>query len=1052
MEKRKTILVAALLAALPCLCFWEVFRGDLLLPTDWLHQDLEPWRQQTPDHPVLNSRIKDAILDGFALDVVSARAAQEGRIALWNPYAGGGVPHLAAGFSRMLYPPFWIYAFLGVERAHNVEILLHLLMAEFFAFVFLRRLGMSLTGSILGAVVYGFTPSITHRAEISFILPSLVWFPLLLTFVDGLVTTARPRFFAGLAITVAFQVLAGHYPDIFINILGATVYGLVRLAVLRSAAVSLRRGLLAAGAALLGASLAAPFLLPSLELIGRANRPLVSATELSETGLGPGVFLTLFSPSIERSQLYIGLLPLLFLPAAVRRVPRGPTVALLASFLAGIGISTGSAFFDLLHSLLPGLENLRYLGTHVALASFSLALLAGIGISERLPTRMGLERVLALFLLAGGAITGALAWLWGQQEVLTSLRLPAALGLVALAWLAMELKARGRMALTTFAAIAGAAITLDLFSYARAFNPRVDADVYPPFPDFPAIQFLRNDPDTFRVATLLGNYYSPFWPNTLGAYGIEDVGAYHSLLPQNLGSYVQRIRRYTLGITGEELLEEQDPSNNWIWLSSFRPSNLLRNWNIKYFILPAGWPNPDPAHLELVYDDEVRLFLYRARMPRAWLAEQAVVLPGERGIYARLLDPTLGPDRTVLLRTEPACYFPRPAGSPAAADQPSAVRIVDYRPESMVIETSSPMPSYLVLSESYDPGWHARVDGESVTVLEANLYFRALPLPAGAHRVELFYRPASYVWGWRIFGLSLALLVLGTWLSGTRLSEGSMTTLLVGSTVAVAAAGLLGWRGAKEVSDPRRCGQLQVAERLFPRSSGSFVRLGPLAVEGVTAPLPAKIPLPVRSSSSDAVARVFIAAGEETTEIQASVAALTEGRDALPLAELNPWRRRERWVHLEAPLPSGTEKLLLEASSTHLGEAGSVVWGNPLVLEPRPRRPSKVCFLVPGVGARTASLPSDEEEARLKILLTMRDRKVTGDFDEIHFASDEPDFSTRMLALAPTLYRRMTFLVLEPAPQQVAERQLDLLKRELSRLGLGTREVVVETCGRDEAG
>ena len=41
---------------------------------------------------------------------------------------------------------------------------------------------------------------------------------------------------------------------------------------------------------------------------------------------------------------------------------------------------------------------------------------------------------------------------------------------------------------------------------------------------------------------------------------------------------------------------------------------------------------------------------------------------------------------------------------------------------------------------------------------------------------------------------------------------------------------------------------------------------------------------------------------------------------------------------------------------------------------------------------------------------------------------------------------------LEPALQRIVERQLDLLKRELSRLGLGTREVVVETCGRDEAG
>ena len=127
MGKQKTILISALLVALPCLCFWEVLRGDLLLPTDWLHRDLEPWRQTTPDHPVVNSRIKDAILDGYSLDVVSSRAAKEGRIALWNPYAGGGVPHLAAGFSRMLYPPFWIYALLDTELAHNVEILFHLL-------------------------------------------------------------------------------------------------------------------------------------------------------------------------------------------------------------------------------------------------------------------------------------------------------------------------------------------------------------------------------------------------------------------------------------------------------------------------------------------------------------------------------------------------------------------------------------------------------------------------------------------------------------------------------------------------------------------------------------------------------------------------------------------------------------------------------------------------------------------------------------------------------------------------------------------------------------
>jgi hypothetical protein len=1055
MGKQKAILVAALLAALPCLCFWEVFRGDLLLPTDWLHQDLEPWRRITPEHPVVNSRIKDAILDGYALDVISARAASEGRVALWNPYAGGGVPHLAAGFSRMLYPPFWIYAILHTELAHNVEILLHLFLAEIFAFLFLRRLGATLAGSLLGALIYGFVPSITHRAEISFILPSLVWFPLLLMLVEDLVRTGRVRSFVGLAAVAAFQILAGHYPDIYINFLGAAVYALVRLGSLGRPTAILWRGLAGVGAVALGAALAAPFLLPSLELIARANRPVVSAAELSATGLGLDLVLTLFSPSVDRSQLYIGLLPLLFVPAAFRRVPRGPAIALLASFIVGVGIATGSPLFRLLYALVPGVEQLRYLGTHVALANFSLALLAGLGISYVIGTEsttLKRERILGWILLALGATTALVAWLLERPDLLATFRLPGALGLLLVALVALELWARQRIGTQRFAVLAGMVIALDLFSYARGFNPRVDADAYPPFPDFPVIEFLRSDPDTFRVATLLANYHSPFWPNTLGAYEIQDVGAYHSLLPRNLGSYMKRIRLYAGGVTGEELLAEQDPSNNWIWLSSFRPTNLLRIWNIKYFVLPAGWPNPDPAHLELVYDDEVRVFLYRAWLPRVWLAEQAVVLPQEQGIYARLLDPQMSPERTVLLLTEPACYFPRSTGAAAKStesdDLPPGAHIVDYRAESMRIETRSALPSYLVISESFDPGWHAWVDGEEATLLEANLYFRALPLPAGAHQVELSYRPASYVWGWRLFGLALAILVLAAVLSRTRLREGAATCILVASTWAASTVALVGWSGSREVIDPLGCGQLQVARRLFGGSGGSFTRLGPLGAPAVTAPVPSEIPL-APASTAAAVLRVFAAASatrEDSADLQARASALLPGPRTLTLAELNPRRREERWVSLEIPLPPETETLLLQASSPR--GTGSILWGNPLVLEPRARRPSRVCFVVPD--ETDESLPTDPEPAVLKILLTMRGRAAPSGFDEVHFASDEADFSTRMLALAPTLYRRATFLVLEPVPERVTERQADLLNRELDRLGLTAPDVVVETCDGKE--
>jgi hypothetical protein len=409
----------------------------------------------------------------------------------------------------------------------------------------------------------------------------------------------------------------------------------------------------------------------------------------------------------------------------------------------------------------------------------------------------------------------------------------------------------------------------------------------------------------------------------------------------------------------------------------------------------------------------------------------------------------MSPERTVQLSTEPSCYFPRSTGAAAKSAESgdfSGARIVDYRAESMRIETRSALPSYLVISESFDPGWHAWVNGEEMTLLEANLYFRAVPLPAGAHEVELFYRPASCVWGWRLFGLALAVLVLAAVLSRTGLREGAATCILVASTCAAITVAFVGWSRSREVRDPLQCGQLQVARRLLGGSGGSFTRLGPLGAPAVTAPVPSEIPLaPTRTAT--AVLRVFAAASasrEDAADLQARVSApLPKPRT---LAELNPRRREERWISLEIPLPPQTETLLLHASSPR--GTGSILWGNPLVLEPRPRRPSRVCFVIPEDGSE--SLPTDPEPTLLKILLTMRDRAAPSGFDEVHFASDEADFSTRMLALAPTLYRRATFLGLEPIPEPVAERQTDLLHRELDRLGLGAPDVVVETCDRKE--
>ena len=75
------------------------------------------------------------------------------------------------------------------------------------------------------------------------------------------------------------------------------------------------------------------------------------------------------------------------------------------------------------------------------------------------------------------------------------------------------------------------------------------------------------------------------------------------------------------------------------------------------------------------------------------------------------------------------------------------------------VETSG--DSLLVVSETWDAGWEAEVDGRSVELYRANGAFRAVWLPRGRHRVEFFYRPDA---AWKgLIGSALFLLLSLAW-------------------------------------------------------------------------------------------------------------------------------------------------------------------------------------------------------------------------------------------------------------------------------------------------
>lgn len=145
-----------------------------------------------------------------------------------------------------------------------------------------------------------------------------------------------------------------------------------------------------------------------------------------------------------------------------------------------------------------------------------------------------------------------------------------------------------------------------------------------------------------------------------------------------------------------------------------------------------------------------------------WVSAGAVgVAPDRAAALARVR--AAAPAMVAVL--EQAADVPSPVAGPRGPPRPAVS--FELEPDRVVIEIEAPGPGVVVVNEAWYPGWRARVDGVEAPVWRANGFVRAVPVAAGARRIELEFRPAG---GRALRWLMLAglLLALGLALSGRR--------------------------------------------------------------------------------------------------------------------------------------------------------------------------------------------------------------------------------------------------------------------------------------------
>ena len=704
----------------------------------------------------------------------AARSLRSGTIPLWNPHLYCGAPFAADNQSGLFYPVNLVVFGLFGQPSYGVMeglVVLHIWLAAVGTYGLLRGLRLRRPAAVLGALAFGLSDLfVTHIGNLN-LNATAAWLPFVLWASLRALETMRFPWAAAAGALLAVAALAGHAQMLLfiafalVLLYGCRLIGTVLVGDSRRWAAGARTAGLGVLTLAVGLGGAALMLLPAWQMAGHTGRGHLRFDEATRYSLPPRALLGLLAPGFygrgavnfwgtwDRVEVgYAGVATLVLagvgLWFAVSR-PRagtspmrdpdgerdGPSASFPAAFfslLAALAflfaLGRYTPLYRLLYRFVPTLDQIRAPARFIVLGDLSLAAMAAYGL-ERLASNRGSTRrfaVLLGFCLAAAIVALLALGLTRAHSVPPPDRVPGAtrsilfaaalLGISGLAvllvrwlqwtdWLFPVLLAVDLVAL-------GSTIEIERNDPTLGFHhPEV-------------VAFLETDPNLFRIED-----DAPSWqPDAALFHGLYDIGGIYN--PLALAPY--EAYRWAVG-------ERGSPTHNFL--------------GVKYVLAAKGDPPGDRGFQSVYEGREIDVYLNTEALPRALFVSQARVVPDHEAAWRAVHAPGFDPRQTVILEEGPGSSRSG-AGQMGGARQLSFNR---YGLNRVELSVTADEDGFLVLSDVYYPGWRATVDGESTSVLRANYTFRAVRVPAGAHRVAMAFAPSTWYVG---LGVSLI-----TWLA-----------------------------------------------------------------------------------------------------------------------------------------------------------------------------------------------------------------------------------------------------------------------------------------------
>jgi hypothetical protein len=701
-----------------------------------------------------------------------ARVLALGEWPFWYPNLLQGTPLMPLMHPGVFYPPSALFLIKDFLFAFHVYFLFHHLILMGSVYALCRYWGNSIQASLCASVTSLLGGYFLSLAAVYNHFQSAVWFPLILMMWQKYMAKGSLAYFCSAAVLIAFQVLGGgpenaiftvlliYVHSLYLPIEGDKIHGLFQKTLAIFALV------------LMALALSALQWVPTyyfLQEIARGSG--LDYTTSTLWSLNPVTLLDLFLPDkfmplLEKEggafeyfihSFYMGIVPL-FVFFSCLLIARGhKTIRFwLAVFGAGVFFALGkfNPFYSLFHEWVPLFDMFRYPQKFFFLCAFALVFLVGLSL-DRIIAGLGNDKseikklLLALFTTAMGVVA-----MFGMHPDRGGIETLMILLLIIFGVFALHLKKIGQTGFLYFLLLL---MVMDLMAKNSIVAPMIEKKYYT---EPPALaKRLGGTADSFRIYNGMPKAskktISNPTPNKSVIVSPQPKKAFYNLLSIHLGVrekiYPNLGTIYDLAYVKGEATLRVNASYRWhdeFAFSEFSKKKLiLKRSNVKYWVTEAYDQMPSDQNLM----GTRKVLVFEDALPRAFLVGDSQNVQEDR-LLDVYYDSEFDPLKQVLL-TESVSVKKTENFS-------GQVEELSYPPNGVNAKTSQNGEGFLVLLDTWFPGWQVTVDGTPQPIYRANSFYRAVKLGSGNHSIEFSYVPVGLKMGVYISSFALIVMIL----------------------------------------------------------------------------------------------------------------------------------------------------------------------------------------------------------------------------------------------------------------------------------------------------